>query len=44
MPDPVHLLVGIVRTEREADAIRRYIAENPEPWHHRADAADGHRI
>ena len=34
----------IVRNEREADAIRQYIAENPAQWHHRTDAAGGHRI
>jgi len=34
----------IVRHDREADAIRWYIAENPAHWHHRADAVDGHRI
>ena len=34
----------IVRSENEAEAIRRYIAENPAQWHRRADAVGGHRI
>lgn len=35
----------VVRTDREADALRRYIAENPTRWAHRApDRRDGHRI
>ena len=33
----------IVRTDREATALRRYIAENPARWDPDADRADGHR-
>ncbi len=33
----------VVRTDREADALRRYVAENPARWNPRADRADGHR-
>lgn len=32
----------VVRTEREADALRRYIAENPAKWDPDADRPDGH--
>ncbi|GAB5536732.1 MAG: transposase [Rubricoccaceae bacterium] len=34
----------IVRNENEADAIRRYIAENPVRWAHRTTETKGHRI
>ena len=33
----------IVRTDREANTLRRYIAENPARWDPDADRADGHR-
>ena len=33
----------IVRTDREADALRRYIHENPMRWAAGEDRADGHR-
>ena len=33
----------VVRTDREAAAIRRYIADNPARWDPDADRADGHR-
>ena len=33
----------IVRTDREAEAIRRYVAENPARWTARQPDADGHR-
>ena len=33
----------VVRTDREADALRRYVAENPARWDPRAHRADGHR-
>ena len=34
----------VVRTDREAEAIRRYVADNPVHWHRRPDRADGHRV
>lgn len=34
----------VVRTDREADALRRYAAENPARWEPTADRADGHRL
>ena len=33
----------VVRTEREADALRRYVIENPARWDPTADRLDGHR-
>ena len=34
----------VVRSDREAEAIRRYVAENPARWHLRDGRADGHRV
>lgn len=34
----------IVRSEREAEALRRYIHENPERWTGGFDRSDGHRV
>ena len=34
----------VVRTPREAEAIRRYVVENPARWGVREEEADGHRI
>ncbi|WP_412061684.1 transposase [Rubrivirga sp. IMCC45206] len=34
----------VVRTDREADALRRYVHDNPARWAHRPDHAGGHRI
>ena len=33
----------VVRGDREAEAVRRYVAENPARWHLRDGRADGHR-
>ena len=33
----------VVRTDREAEAVRRYVRENPARWHLRGDRRDGHR-
>ena len=34
----------VVRTDREADALRQYVADNPARWDPAADRADGHRL
>ena len=34
----------VVRTDREAEAIRRYVAANPARWAFRDNRADGHRV
>ena len=34
----------VVRSGREAEAIRRYVAENPARWPLRDGRADGHRV
>ena len=34
----------VVRTDREAAALRRYVADNPARWDPAADRPDGHRL
>ena len=34
----------VVRTDREAEAIRRYVEHNPARWHVRDADASGHRV